>query len=581
MRPARPLFCALLLSSLAHALVAARRTLREAGLQGWSELELDWLVWQHWRAQHPWKLAAAAAALGFVLGIVVEWISSRRPGGPRSIRLVTHPAPALVAALLAFALPPALAATLRPKAPPGSPNLLFVLIDTWRADHAGFLGYERPVSPRLDALSEEGVVFENALAQSGWTKPSVATLLTGLLPSEHRAISQPQLGLRVRGINLPPRATTLVELFAARGWETGMWSNNPNILPERGFAQGADHFVDYFHQRREGFDAGRSEHMLPDVERWLEARSSSERPFCAYVHVMDPHYPYVAPPPFAGTFAAELAEGETGFQLEGELIQEYRRGEKDLGAITPSMVQRLLDIYDEELLYVDHYVGGFLERVFEDHPDTVVVVVGDHGEEFLEHGQLGHSHSLYRELTHVPLVLWAPTLEAGRVASQVRLFDVLPTLLELTGLGAHVPAGVRGESLLPLARGEETGHRLAPMETGGDQRPAWHWRAISDGETKLLRREADLPTANPLPPLSARDLDGVRPYDLLFDLSVDPFETRDLAARRADEVERLFRAMRERGWYFPPEDTLQLPAVESGIDEGDIDTLEDLGYAVR
>jgi len=581
MRALRPVLCAVLAASVAHGALSVRRTLAEAGLQRWGELGLEWLTWQRLAAMHPWKQTLAAAAVGVLLGVVLEILSAggRRETAERAARVLGAPVLAALAALAAFGLPPALARATRPSPPPASPNLLFVLIDTWRADHAGFLGYERAVSPRLDALVERGVVFENALAQSGWTKPSVATLLTGLLPSEHRAISQPQLGLRVRGINLPPGATTLVEILAGHGWDTGMWSNNPNILPERGFAQGASHFVDYFHQRREGFDAGRSEHMLPDVERWLAERG--ERPFCAYVHVMDPHYPYVAPEPFAGTFAEALGEGESGFQLEGGLIQEYRCGERDLASITPEMVERLIDIYDEELLYVDHHVGGFLERFLEEHPNTVVVVVGDHGEEFLEHGQLGHSHSLHRELTHVPLVLWAPGLEPGRVDSQVRLLDVLPTLLELVGLGGALPRGARGESLLPLIEGSERGHRAAPMETGGDERPAWHWRAISDGELKLLRRERDLPTTRPLPPLGPRDLEGERPYSLLYSLADDPGETRDLAAEHPDEVERLFELMRERGWYFPPERTLALPALDAALDEDDAEALGHLGYGAH
>jgi len=177
---------------------------------------------------------------------------------------------------------------------------------------------------------------------------------------------------------------------------------------------------------------------------------------------------------------------------------------------------------------------------------------------------------------HVPLVLWAPELAPGHVASQVRLMDVCPTLLDLAGLAGRLP-GLQGESLLPVVAGRETGDRPAPMEVGGDQKPCWQWRGLCDGRMKLLRREPDLPTLNPIPALSADD-ELERPTWHLFDLSADPRELDDLAsARRADAL-ALFEELQRRGWYVPPQELLGLQAGSLEITDEQASQLDALGY---
>ncbi len=542
----------------------------------WNALGFDWLTLDLWSRLTFWKHASMAAGVALVLALVLELLARKESlrGLGKWTRLAGHPIPALALLLLALFLPARLAAWTQPSPPAESPNVLFVLVDTWRADHAGFLGYERDVSPNLDRLVERGVVFENAIAQSGWTKPSVATLFTGLLPSRHRAVSQPQIGMPVRGISLLPGVTTVVEILRAKGWDTGMWSNNPNILPIRGFDQGARHFVDYFAKRTPERDAGRAEWMLPDVRRWLADEREADRPFFAYVHIMDPHYPYVAPPPFQGKYDRSGLD----FQLAGPLIDEYMRGDRDLSEVSPEMLQRIVDIYDEELCYVDHYLGPFLEEVMQRYPDTLIVLSGDHGEEFLEHGQFGHSHSIYSELTHVPLVFWGPDLAPARIPHQVRLMDVMPTLLDAVGLDQLVPPGVQGTSLLPVLDGSETGHRLAPMESGGDERPAFQWRGISDGTYKVIRRENDLETRKPVPSIAPWDT-GERPYWLLFDVNRDRGELDNLYASQEERALALFKEMIDADWYRPPEDVLQMPAARGDDGGVDLDLLRKLGYA--
>jgi len=176
----------------------------------------------------------------------------------------------------------------------------------------------------------------------------------------------------------------------------------------------------------------------------------------------------------------------------------------------------------------------------------------------------------------VPLVLWAPGLSGERIRSQVRLMDVTPTVLDLVGLVDRLPA-MQGESLLPLVAGLETADRLAPLEVGGDQKPCWQWRGLSDGRLKLLRRENDLATLHAIPRLGEDDA-GERPRWYLYDLATDPGEHDDLFASRAEDAQRLFDELVRRGWYVPPEELLGMPAATIDVDPQLAAELGHLGY---
>lgn len=567
------LLAAVTIFALTLLVAAAWSARREAELQGWGPLGLSWLTTERFAATHAFGPALAAAALVLVL----TFAAGLRPGlralcARARLDLLGHPLSVLLALGLAFGLPGLVERSTRPVPARQAPNVLFILIDTWRADHTGFLGYEREVSPALDRLAREGVVFEKAMAQSSWTKPSVATLLTGLLPSRHHAVSQAIAETPVRAFRLNPRLTTFVELLHGKGWQTAMWSDNPNITPPVGFDQGAERFRDYFHEPCHAEHCGELPEILGDVEQWFAEERDTERPFCLYVHVMDAHYPFEPPPETRGRFDAQPSD----LQLSGPVVHDYMTGKRSEANLTPARLQSLVDRYDEELLAIDRHLGSFLEEVRRKYPNTVIVLSGDHGEEFYEHGNLGHSHALWQELVHVPLVLWAPGLEPARIPSQVRLMDVTPTILELVGLGGALP-GLQGESLLPVVAGLETADRLAPMEVGGDQKPCWQWRGLSDGRTKMLRREADLPTLHPIPALGDDDAHP-RPRWHLYDLAPDPGEHTNLAAEREASARALFEVLEQRGWYVAPEALLGMQAAAIHIEEGLRSDLSDLGY---
>jgi arylsulfatase A-like enzyme len=559
--------------ALSAWVLAMWSTWRETAVQGWSALGLAWLALDQLASVRALGPASAAGAAAFGLALAARrWPGLAALGARARLRLLAHPLSVVLALALAFVLPGVVARGTRPVPARQAPNVLFVLIDTWRADHTGFLGYERNVSPYLDRLAAEGVVFERAIAQSSWTKPSVATLLTGLTPSQHHAVSQAIPEQPVRAFRLHPRLTTFIELLRGKGWQTAMWSDNPNITPPIGFDQGAERFRDYFHEPCCPERCGELPEILSDVDEWFRTERDESRPFCLYVHVMDAHYPFDPPQEFAGRFDTNPSD----LQLTGPIVHDYMTGKRSEANLSEQRLASLIARYDEELLAVDQRLGAFLERVRRAHPNTVIVVSGDHGEEFYEHGNLGHSHALWQELVHVPLLLWAPGLAPARVATQVRLMDVCPTILELTGNAGALP-GMQGESLLPVIGGRESADRPAPMEVGGDQKPCWQWRGLSDGTTKLLRRERDLPTLHPIPALLPGD-DATRPSEFLFDLARDPGERENLAPERPASVAGLFAELERRGWYVPPETLLGLKASALTLDPSFTDELSALGY---
>lgn len=536
------------------------KTWQEFGAQGWTELGYQWLGWDLWSRAWEIKEAFAGAALTLVLALTGEFFAAKTFPLFRLIRWGNFAASRIwvvgLLAVLTLGVPKFVASSTQPDAPENAPNILYVMVDTWRADHVGWLGYERDVTPGLDELVKSGVVFEKAISPAGWTKPSVGTQLTGLLPSYHQAVSQPIPSVEVHGTRLPPSMLTWVEVLRANGWDTGMWSNNPNILPMQGFDQGAGYFVDYVnHPDREGwtedpdgFDPGRSEYMLPDVREWIDKQWDRSRPFAAYLHILDPHYPYVAPAPFKGTFDKT---GLDKLNLDGYFCGDYISGEKNPADVTPEMLERINGIYDEEILYVDHYLTPFLKGIMAEFPNTYIVLVSDHGEEFLEHGYFGHGHSIYGELVNVPLVVWGPDLEAKRVPWQVRLMDLYPTILDFAGLEmAEGPIEIQGDTLVDMGEG----HRLAPMDSGGDERPPWHWRGLSDGQWKMIERlevnpeDHQIWAENGIPELNGKGDDDL-PYFEIYLVDQDPAETRNMVDSEIDRARSLKGIMEARKWY--------------------------------
>lgn len=396
------------------------------------------------------------------------------------------------------------------------PNLVLYVVDTLRADHLGCYGYGRPTSPRIDAFARQGVRFAEARAQSSWTKPAMATILTGLYPITH--------GAERRAQGIAPEARTLAERLAAAGYETAMFTTNPTVVEKFGFGRGFDRF-EYVHQlqgrKRRSVDSAA---MHQAATAWLDGRAAPERPFFLVVHTLDPHDPYRPQEPYRSRFApgvdvaaACCFRGEGLGTLSAEQAAIRRRDSMALydGEIAQNDASfgRLLD---------DLGARGLLQR-------SAVVFTGDHGEEFHEHGGWRHAESLFEEVLRVPLIVrlpgGAPT--GTTVADPADQIDLAPTLLALAGVA--VPPELPGASLLPVIAG---GAAPARESLAWLRHPAFDVAAIRDGNWKWLRHEGALRAVT-------SGVAGVgEPAEALYDLAADPGEQSNLleaepARRRA------------------------------------------------
>jgi arylsulfatase A-like enzyme len=340
----------------------------------------------------------------------------------------------------------------------GAPNLVLVTVDTLRADHLEPYGYDRATAPTLNALARNGVVFDLAISQAPETLHSMAALMTGLYPHvvDHTFEQRER-----HGPFLDSAFHALAERLGAGGYHTAGFVSNLFLRARNGFAQGFEHYDDtsgmYFWgasgRSRRGTDV-----VTPAIA-WLE---HAEPPFFLWVHLMDPHHPYepAAPAPWEAADSATFAAFDREY---GALdIPGYTRRLEELGTgrrrFQPGELAYLVGRYDAEIHQSDHAIGqlvaGLRAHGF-DAGNTTIVVTADHGEEFADHGGMTHGHTLFDELIHVPLIAQGAGVSPGsHVATQVRLIDVAPTMLDLAGLLEASPArGLHGRSLLPALRG--------------------------------------------------------------------------------------------------------------------------------
>ena len=325
-----------------------------------------------------------------------------------------------------------------PDAVPSSPNIIVVLVDTLRADHMSLDGYERPTTPFIDRFASEAIVFERARSQAACTFPSVNTLFTSRYAFEFYVQGENQMGI-------PAEYPTIAQVLRSRGYHTIAVSASPIVRstpskdnPNGGFAAGFDVF---------------DESCLWRERRWsTRVRWSSWKTFgnrSLYLHYMDPHGDYAPPVSHQRRFAGPY-EGQD-FVAAGDIdpIADMLFNDGPKLEISDRDMQHLVDLYDDEILYFD----GQLERLVASLREndlldrSLFVLTSDHGEEFLEHGQVGHCRGVWDTLTHVPLLMRFPDLGGGgRTDAPVQLVDVVPTVLDELGFDA---AAVPLEAYLP------------------------------------------------------------------------------------------------------------------------------------
>jgi arylsulfatase A-like enzyme len=423
----------------------------------------------------------------------------------------------------------------------GPPNLLLLAVDTLRADHVGAVGATGPLTPALDALAREGTRFADANAPAPWTLPSFASALTGVMPRLHGAGMSG--GLRNMALQAPARlrdgVTTLAGHLAGNGYRTGAITSNPFV----GFGL-AESFQERTYRN----------HAAPDVAAlaldWIRRRA--DRPFCAFVLFNDVHEPTMPPSRLCAPLLEAAGAGGYG---DAQLRALARWGDEAVGVPHLGRAPLPLDgpaalalaakkaLYAASVRHVDESLQSILDRL-EDWglaQNTLVMVWSDHGEEFLEHAEaarrwdhdprdlraIGHGHTQFQELLHVPWLARGPGVPAGAVVRHpVSLCDLAPT----------AAAWLDGPPLpLPPAADAALVGRALPRDA-----------AAAPGSARILLSE-DI--------AYGPDLVGVRcgPWKLiarrdpltalaLFHLGDDPQEMRDLRTEQPQRLQELLEA---------------------------------------
>jgi arylsulfatase A-like enzyme len=441
---------------------------------------------------------------------------------------------------------------------PAGKSIVVITLDTTRSDHLGCYGYPLPTSPNIDALAKQGVLFEQAYAPMPQTLPSHSTLFTGLPPRAHLALENAHV-LR-QGIG------TLAETLAGRDYETAAFIGSRVLAQGTGIERGFTVFDEPTGVQRDiQHEVERSATAVTDSAlSWALARHFAAKPFLLWAHYYDPHGPYEPREQRIPAAAVEpLVKKHSEFQtLSADALKD---------------TESIWFGYDNELAAMDAQVGrlvkGLRQRKMLD--DAIIVVVGDHGEGLMEHGEKSHGTTLYQELMLVPLILVLPDGKGAgtRVKTVVQMQDLLPTILDLAGL-----AGAGGE--LPgvnLATSLRAGGEPAPrpvfferpyfdpagLRAGRALAHGWGFgemAGVVDGRDKLIR----------LPP----DPQTKAVVCQLYDLAADPDELHDVAAEHPETVARLSAMLDAWLARWPIDENADAPALSPERQED----LERLGY---
>ncbi len=386
-------------------------------------------------------------------------------------------------------------------------NVVFVLIDALRADQIEGTRNGVPLMPYLNGLS--AVRFKNATSPASWTLPAMASLFTSQYVDTH--------GVFAQGTALPANLQSMAAWFKQAGYSTVGIQTNGNLSAQRGFGQGFDQYDAII----DGFAENVTAHTLADTQ-------SLTQPFFLYTHYLDPHMPYIPPQSYRALLGypaptlppAEQAIAEDFIPYFWDHL-DYVMGVKpaptypDLSPVGRDSVRAL---YDAEARYTDDQVRIMLEDILGRFPDTIVVILADHGDHFWEHNELGHEVTVYEPLVHVPLIIKAPGLAAASVTDLVETLDVLPTLADMLGMPAQ-PAW-QGRSLFGPRNAQ--GPMFSCTKAGKDYQLDLHM--VRQGSMKLIcnRKTGALE---------------------LYNLAPDPGETVNLATQQPALVKQLLTTL--------------------------------------
>lgn len=473
-------------------------------------------------------------------------------------RFAAHTLASGVAALVATSCNCANDATSTPVRPQA---VVLITIDTLRADAVSFVEGGPPTTPYLGSLAAKGIVYERAYAPSSWTAPSMASLFTGLEPAAHGVV-RGSVG-RARGDGAPAvhnqarlaaSLQTLAESLGDAGYTTVGIAANRHLAAHLGFAQGFDAYDRQAAFAQAADVNGKVFRKLAKVFGNDWETSWKRRPTFLWVHYFDPHAPYEAREPWATEFGSKPNDPKAGIEMP-KLIEQF-------GDVFDDARVELEPLYRSEVRYTDQHIAALGRRLGFDDPDILLIVTSDHGEEFGEHGRLGHGQALYEESVRVPLfVRWPKGFpQAGvRIDEPVSLLDVLPSVRAWLQLDDE--SEVHGRPLPTSVSHEPPQPRLLFLES---RRARPRVRAVIDEQTKLIKRD-----------YRNRVMRERHRWEL-YDLGADPGETTNLGGAQAATAKRLEDHLRDhaRRQPTPPTDGGSVEVTDPALSE----RLRALGY---
>lgn len=427
-------------------------------------------------------------------------------------------------------------------------NVILIVVDTLSSRYLGCYNQTQKNSPVIDRLAKEGALFVQSFSVAPWTKPSLASIFTGVMPSEH--------GITAAGDRLAEDRKLLGEMLKERGFRTAGFASHVYLSQRFGLAQGLD-FYKQVNKSKRIHSAITSAQVSDLAIEWMKEKS--DRPFFLFLHYFDPHFNYIHHKDF--NFTSDYK----GPLSESISMVELTKRTKHLKAAD---VEFLKNLYREEIAFTDHHIGRVIEAVkaLGAAKNTLVVLTADHGEEFMEHGSFNHTKTLYDELLSVPLIFYLPgTIEPRQVKHPVTQLDIVPTLLSLSKRPESA-AGWSGISLAPALFGQEIPsdrdlfHEVSYSSVKNRKNVEHDIIGIRSGRYKLLH-------------------DRNRKRTSLYDLKSDPLEQRDLSKSEPKIAEDLLARLKPLEEHHAAQrEELEKAAPGPDLPSEEIKKLETLGY---
>jgi len=442
----------------------------------------------------------------------------------------------------------------------GPPNVVLIVIDTLRADRLHGARNNQPIMPYLSGLAQRSRQFEDAYAPSSWTKVSMASIFTSLYVDWHQVRYSAVLDDPDSPASdvLSEEHEAIATYLKAHGYSTYGVQTNGNVTAELGFDQGFEHYI---------YMPGAPAVHVSQMARDLLVNHDPDDPFFLFIQYFDPHTPYTPPAEFSERFGPEPELRGADLKYTGVEFNTYfwdqvntilgRQEAHTLPDLSPDGKEALLHRYDAECAYADDEVRRLLEPIFRRSPNTIVVIVSDHGEEFWEHGGMGHGYTLFDDQTRVPFFIYGPNVKPKVEKQPVNAISVLPSIAHLAGLPPR--PHWQGDNLFAA---EERSPAVYLQTYGSWPKDNVNSVAITENQWKYIRDNSDSPRYDPI---------------MLFDRSVDPLEQNNVAEDHPELLERFEAVISEfeTAWGTPPP---RESASQLNLDRETIENLQAIGY---